>query len=124
MSNEWKQLVRCNSNTLNYPARINESRFLAARSPVFAHTSSTIEGLATIRAFRAEKQMLAEFDCRQDKNSSASFMFGAIARGFAFWLDFMCALYITMVVFSFLVLGQGKVMFVFFLNIAVVGIEV
>ncbi|XP_055617495.1 ATP-binding cassette sub-family C member 4-like isoform X2 [Toxorhynchites rutilus septentrionalis] len=77
-----------------------------ARSPVLAHTSSTIEGLVTIRAFRAQRQMLLEFDCRQNRNSSAAFMFGAITRGFAFWLDLICALYIAMVVFSFLVLGQ------------------
>lgn len=81
----------------------------AARSPIFSHTNATVEGLSTVRAFRAERQMMAQFDARQDLNSSASFMFGAIARGFAFWLDLICTLYIAAVVFSFPVLGRGKV---------------
>ncbi|EAT33898.1 AAEL013833-PA, partial [Aedes aegypti] len=75
------------------------------RSPIFAHTNATVEGLTTVRAFGAQRQMLSQFDAHQDLNSSASFLFGAIARGFAFWLDLICALYIAAVVFSFPVLG-------------------
>ncbi|XP_058839991.1 ATP-binding cassette sub-family C member 4-like [Topomyia yanbarensis] len=75
------------------------------RSPVITHTNATIEGLSTVRAFGAERQLLAAFDAKQDLNSSASFMFGAVTRGFAFWLDLICCLYIGVIVFSFLVLG-------------------
>ncbi|XP_029718005.2 ATP-binding cassette sub-family C member 4-like [Aedes albopictus] len=75
------------------------------RSPIFAHTNATVEGLTTVRAFNAQRQMLELFDAHQDLNSSASFLFGAITRGFAFWLDLICALYIAAVVFSFPVLG-------------------
>lgn len=75
------------------------------RSPIFAHTNATVEGLTTVRAFGAQRQMLSQFDAHQDLNSSASFLFGAIARGFAFWLDLICALYIAAVVFSFPILG-------------------
>ncbi|KAL9693210.1 hypothetical protein quinque_012495 [Culex quinquefasciatus] len=75
------------------------------RSPVFTHTNATIEGLGTIRAFGAGRQLAHTFHSRQDSNTSASFLFGAITRGFAFWLDLICSLYIASVVFSFLVLG-------------------
>ncbi|XP_065085908.1 ATP-binding cassette sub-family C member 4-like [Ochlerotatus camptorhynchus] len=76
------------------------------RSPIFAHTNATVEGLVTVRVFRAQRQMMTQFDARQDLNSSASFLFGAITRGFAFWLDLICTLYIAAVVFSFPVLGR------------------
>ncbi|XP_053685775.1 ATP-binding cassette sub-family C member 4-like [Sabethes cyaneus] len=75
------------------------------RSPVFTHTNATIEGLITIRAFQAQNQLLAAFDSKQDFNTSAAFMFGAITRGFAFWLDLICCLYIAVVIFSFLLFG-------------------
>ncbi|XP_058461370.1 probable multidrug resistance-associated protein lethal(2)03659 isoform X2 [Malaya genurostris] len=77
------------------------------RSPVFTHTNATVEGLSTVRAFGAERQLLAAFDAKQDLNTSASFLFGAVTRGFAFWLDLVCCLYIGVVVFSFLVLGTA-----------------
>lgn len=75
---------------------------------MFTHTNATIEGLGTIRAFGAGHRMAQVFDARQDANTSASFLFGAITRGFAFWLDLICSLYIASVVFSFLVLGTGN----------------
>ncbi|XP_055588125.1 probable multidrug resistance-associated protein lethal(2)03659 [Uranotaenia lowii] len=76
------------------------------RSPVFSHTNETIEGLVTVRAFNAQAPMLEAFDARQDLNTSAAFLFGAITRGFAFWLDLICSLYIASVIFSFLVMGK------------------
>ncbi|XP_055536676.1 ATP-binding cassette subfamily C member 4-like isoform X2 [Wyeomyia smithii] len=79
------------------------------RSPVFTHTNATIEGLVTVRAFQAQNQLQAAFDSKQDLNTSASFMFGGIARGFAFWLDLVCCLYIAVVVFSFLLMGTDIV---------------
>lgn len=75
---------------------------------MFSHTTTSIEGLTTIRAFQAQPQLICEFDYHQDKNTSASFLFLATTRGFAFWLDLICFLYITSVVYSFLLLGKGK----------------
>ncbi|XP_058060768.1 uncharacterized protein LOC131211356 [Anopheles bellator] len=76
------------------------------RSPVFAHTNVTVEGLATVRACAAERQLEAEFHRHQDRNTAAGFLFGATTRGFAFWLDVVCTLYIATVVLSFLVIGN------------------
>ncbi|KFB46271.1 hypothetical protein ZHAS_00014256 [Anopheles sinensis] len=79
------------------------------RSPVITHTNATVEGLATIRAFGAERNQEDAFHRLQDRNTSAAFLFGATTRGFAFWLDVICLLYIASVVLSFLVIGNDIV---------------
>uniref|UniRef100_A0A182MB86 Uncharacterized protein n=1 Tax=Anopheles culicifacies TaxID=139723 RepID=A0A182MB86_9DIPT len=76
------------------------------RSPVFTHTNATIDGLTTIRAFGAERFLEDTFHRYQDLNTSAAFLFGATTRGFAFWLDVICLLYIASVVLSFLIIGN------------------
>ncbi|XP_069668827.1 probable multidrug resistance-associated protein lethal(2)03659 isoform X2 [Periplaneta americana] len=72
------------------------------RSPVFSHLSATLQGLTTIRAFRAEALLSKEFDNHQDLHSSAWFMFIASSRAFALWLDSLCTIYIALVTLSFL----------------------
>lgn len=76
------------------------------RSPVFAHLSATLQGLPTIRAFRAETILTKEFDNHQDLHSSAWYVFIASSRAFGFWLDVFCVLYIMLVTLSFLVLDN------------------
>lgn len=41
----------------------------AARSPVFSHLSSSLQGLCTIRAFRAQERLKKAFDAHQDLHS-------------------------------------------------------
>ncbi|KAG9435895.1 multidrug resistance-associated protein lethal [Apis mellifera carnica] len=83
------------------------------RSPVFAHLSATLEGLPTVRAFNAQEILTKEFDEHQDLHSSAWYIFISSSRAFAFWLDFFCVIYITLVTLSFLLLdtaaGKGNV---------------
>ncbi|XP_012339261.1 probable multidrug resistance-associated protein lethal(2)03659 [Apis florea] len=83
------------------------------RSPVFAHLSATLEGLPTVRAFKAQEILTREFDEHQDLHSSAWYIFISSSRAFAFWLDFFCVIYITLVTLSFLLLntaaGKGNV---------------
>lgn len=40
-----------------------------ARSPVFSHLSSSLQGLWTIRAFKAEERFQQAFDAHQDLHS-------------------------------------------------------
>jgi ATP-binding cassette, subfamily C (CFTR/MRP), member 4 len=61
-----------------------------------------------IRAFEAETFVQKQFHSHQNTNTSASFLFLATTRGFAFWLDIVCVVYVAVVIMSFLVLGSGK----------------
>lgn len=72
------------------------------RSPVYSHSNATLQGLSTIRAFRAEEILVNEFDAHQDLNTSAWYLFLATARAFALWLEVTCVIYSASVIFSFL----------------------
>lgn len=49
---------------------------------MFSHTTKSIEGLSTIRAFGAQHRLRHEFDEYQNVNTSAWFLFVATSRGF------------------------------------------
>ncbi|XP_074031092.1 ATP-binding cassette subfamily C member 4 isoform X2 [Leptinotarsa decemlineata] len=72
------------------------------RSPVYTHLAATLQGLTTIRAFGAEKILSIEFDRFQDSYTSAYVMFTSATRGFGFWMDFHCSIYIFLVMVSIL----------------------
>ncbi|KAF4522900.1 hypothetical protein B566_EDAN012058 [Ephemera danica] len=76
------------------------------RSPVFTHLNASIQGLSTIRAFRAQKLLETQFDGHQDLHSSAWYLFISTSRAFGYWLDIICFFYIALVTLSFLVLGN------------------
>ncbi|XP_069689580.1 probable multidrug resistance-associated protein lethal(2)03659 isoform X2 [Periplaneta americana] len=75
------------------------------RSPVFQHLNASLQGLTTIRAFRAQAILEKEFDSHQDLHSGAWYLFIASSRAFGFWLDIVCLIYITIVTISFLLIG-------------------
>ncbi|KAE9539572.1 hypothetical protein AGLY_004824 [Aphis glycines] len=77
------------------------------RSPVFAHLNASLQGLTTIRAFEAEQILSKEFDNHQDLHSSAWYLFISSSRAFGFWLDMVCLVYISVVTFSFLIMGSN-----------------
>lgn len=76
--------------------------FCLARSPIFTHINSSLHGLATIRAFGAQKLLKKEFNNYQDTNSSAHYTFLGCSNTFGFWVDVICGIYITLVTCSFL----------------------
>jgi ATP-binding cassette subfamily C (CFTR/MRP) protein 4 len=75
------------------------------RSPVFQHLNASLQGLTTIRAFRAQAILEKEFDNHQDLHSGAWYLFIASSRAFGFWLDVVCLIYITLVTISFFLIG-------------------
>lgn len=74
------------------------------RSPVFTHLNASLQGLTTIRAFKAQRILEKEFDNHQDLHSSSWFIFIASERAFGFWLDIICLIYIAVITLSFLLL--------------------
>uniref|UniRef100_A0A4W4ELG6 Multidrug resistance-associated protein 4 n=1 Tax=Electrophorus electricus TaxID=8005 RepID=A0A4W4ELG6_ELEEL len=70
------------------------------RSPVFSHLSSSLQGLWTIRAFKAEERFQQTFDAHQDLHSEAWFLFLTTSRWLAVRLDGMCSVFVTIMSFG------------------------
>lgn len=79
------------------------------RSPIFSHTNATLQGLSTIRAFAAEKFLVEDFSKYYDKSTSASYMFVLITRAFAFWLDLVCVVYISIITLTFVEMDNSDI---------------
>ncbi|XP_037617803.1 multidrug resistance-associated protein 4-like isoform X1 [Sebastes umbrosus] len=77
------------------------------RSPVFSHLSSTLQGLWTIRALRAEERLKKAFDAHQDLHSEAWFLFLMTSRWFALRLDSICSIFFTFTTFGCILLRDG-----------------
>ncbi|XP_008186888.2 probable multidrug resistance-associated protein lethal(2)03659 [Acyrthosiphon pisum] len=73
-----------------------------ARSPMFTHVNSSLQGLTTIRAFDVEQKLSQEFSSHQDLHSSAWYLFMSLSRAFGFWLDIVCIFYTSLVTFFFI----------------------
>ncbi|XP_034145727.1 multidrug resistance-associated protein 4 [Esox lucius] len=74
------------------------------RSPVFSHLSSSLQGLWTIRAFRAEERFQTVFDANQDLHSESWFLFLVTSRWFAVRLDGMCSIFVSITAFGCILL--------------------
>ncbi|KAJ8734780.1 hypothetical protein PYW08_014030 [Mythimna loreyi] len=79
------------------------------RSPVFSHMSATLNGISTIRSAGAEQRLIQEFDKFQDIHTStwSSYLASGVTLGF--WLDFICVLYLTIVIVAFLVIDSKTI---------------
>ncbi|KAM4537947.1 ATP-binding cassette sub-family C member 4-like isoform 2-T2 [Fundulus diaphanus] len=77
------------------------------RSPVFSLLSSSLQGLWTIRAFRAEERLKRTFDSCQDKHTEAWFLFLMTSRWFALRLDSICSTFIAFTAFGCIIFRDG-----------------
>ncbi|XP_068575447.1 ATP-binding cassette sub-family C member 4-like isoform X2 [Cebidichthys violaceus] len=77
------------------------------RSPLFSHLTSSLQGLWTIRALRAEERLKKAFDAHQDLHSEAWFLFLMTSRWFALHLDSICSILITFSTFGCILLRDG-----------------
>ncbi|XP_066569810.1 ATP-binding cassette sub-family C member 12 isoform X2 [Amia ocellicauda] len=79
-----------------------------SRSPWFSHTTSTIQGLSTIHAYKKEKQYIAKFMQLSDINSNHFMLFNTGTRWLSFRLDFLTTI-ITLLVALFVVLSPPTI---------------
>ncbi|KAL4715253.1 hypothetical protein ACJJTC_007835 [Scirpophaga incertulas] len=79
------------------------------RSPVFSHMSATLNGISTIRSSGAQQRLIKEFDRFQDIHTStwSSYLASGVTLGF--WLDFICVLYLAIVIIAFLVIDSKTI---------------
>nr|QCO93577.1 ATP-binding cassette subfamily C member 6 [Chilo suppressalis] len=79
------------------------------RSPVFSHMSATLNGISTIRSSGAQQRLITEFDKFQDIHTStwSSYLASGVTLGF--WLDFICVLYLAIVIIAFLVIDSKTI---------------
>ncbi|KAB0372816.1 hypothetical protein FD755_015569 [Muntiacus reevesi] len=77
------------------------------RSPVFSHLASSLRGLWTIRAYKAEQKYQELFDVHQDLQSAAWFLLLTTSRWLAVYLDVICAIFVTVVAFGALILVES-----------------
>ncbi|EDW59850.1 probable multidrug resistance-associated protein lethal(2)03659 [Drosophila virilis] len=74
-----------------------------ARSPIYSHLSTSLNGLTTIRALGAQKALIAEFDNLQDLHSSGYYTFLSTSRAFGYYVDFFCTLYTIIIVLNYFI---------------------
>jgi ATP-binding cassette subfamily C (CFTR/MRP) protein 4 len=98
------EYLMCHAGTTLMSIFINLS--ITARSPVFGHVSDSLQGLATIRALNAKEILVDEFDDHQNLHSSACFIFFSGSRGLGMYLDLFCALFLTCVLFTLMLLDN------------------
>ena len=66
-----------------------------SRSPVFSHITASVQGLATLRAYKKTERFQDIFDRHVDRNSLPFFMFFLSSRWFSIRLDFLCVVIST-----------------------------
>ncbi|CAI9178849.1 unnamed protein product [Rangifer tarandus platyrhynchus] len=95
------------------------------RSLVFSHLASSLRGLWTIRACKAEQKFQEVFDSHQDLHSEAWFLLLMTSRWLAVYLDVICAIFVTVVAFGALILVEtltpGQVGLVLSLTLTLTG---
>ncbi|KAM9674923.1 ATP-binding cassette sub-family C member 4-like [Dama dama] len=87
----------------------------STRSPVFSHLASSLQGLWTIRAYKAEQRFQELFDSHQDLHSEAWFLLLTVTQWFSLRLDIIYIIFIGLVDFGSLSLAQ-------ILNVGQVGL--
>ncbi|XP_074030611.1 ATP-binding cassette subfamily C member 4 [Leptinotarsa decemlineata] len=80
----------------------------ATRSPLVGHLNSTIEGLTTIRAYKAQEILRYEYDQHQDLFSSASYTSICVRGAFSFYMEIIALGFEIFLLSKFLFFGAGS----------------
>uniref|UniRef100_A0A1I7XV09 ABC transporter domain-containing protein n=1 Tax=Heterorhabditis bacteriophora TaxID=37862 RepID=A0A1I7XV09_HETBA len=84
-----------------------------SRSPLYSHVSAVMHGLITVRAFCRQNDVLQQYHQAQNINSAAFGLSLSTARWFAVCIDWLVALFVTVVAF-FCVLTPGHLFYQYF----------
>ncbi|CAH0557999.1 unnamed protein product [Brassicogethes aeneus] len=76
------------------------------KSPMFSHVNSSLNGLTTIRASKAQQTLINEFDHHQDVHTSSWFLTISCVVSFGLWLDIICVIFVACVTYSFVFLAS------------------
>lgn len=66
------------------------------------HLNASLEGITTIRAYKAQQVLKDEFDRHQDLFTSANYTSFYMKRAFGFYMDGFSAIYISLIIMRFL----------------------
>ncbi|CAG9833841.1 unnamed protein product [Diabrotica balteata] len=80
-----------------------------AKSPVYSHINSTINGLATIRSSNSTNLLIGEFDDLQNTHTPTWYLLNACSTSFGLWLDILSLLFTISITISFIVLHNVSV---------------
>ncbi|KAL7295968.1 hypothetical protein TKK_0010526 [Trichogramma kaykai] len=79
----------------------------AAKSPVFSHAISSLEGMVTIRSNRAQTFISKQFDTLQNEHTSAHYLHIVVSSAFGLWLDLVSCGVVASVILFLLISGPN-----------------
>ncbi|ODN02104.1 Multidrug resistance-associated protein 4 [Orchesella cincta] len=87
-----------------------------AKSPVLTHLAASIQGMTTIRALKSQANAVNTFNKLQNNHTSPWFLFLAATRCFTVWIGTLSAVYLTVIIVTFMLmtgdLASGLIGFV------------
>lgn len=99
----------------NFDVQLNI--IILARSPLVGHINSSLEGLTTIRAFRAEQILKDEFDKHQDLYTSVFMTLKISMLGFGFFMNLFSTVFTIIIIAHFLFFDTGKIVWITVLGV-------
>lgn len=80
------------------------------RSPIYNHTTLTLSGLSTIRAFQAQEMLIKQYYVYQDNHSSTYFTLASMSRLIGFINDWFCQIFIFCTAIVLMVFYEGNLL--------------
>ena len=83
--------------------------YYTARSPIYSHISSTIQGLSTIRAYGEQVRFLNNLHFYQNEHTKGWYAKMTTNRWFGMRLEILGAVFITSLIFTSIPLSDGNI---------------